>query len=124
MIAPITFVAITPPGVRRPQQVDELECCHVERDAVRVEGVDHDHVVALVGPLEEAPAVVHLDLESRVARELEPPVCGLDDVRVELDGRDLDVAPVAPEPLLRRAPPRPTIRIFFAFGLYARPRWR
>jgi hypothetical protein len=75
----------------------------VERDAVRVEGVDHDHVIAVVVPLQEPATVVHVDDDARAPRQLEPLVGGRDDLRVELDGRDLDVLEVAEEPLLRRA---------------------
>ncbi len=82
-------------------QLDELQRRQVERHAVGVEGVDHDHVVALVVALQEASAVVDLDREARVARQLEPAVRGRHDLGIELDGRDLQVVEVAPHALWR-----------------------
>ena len=67
MIAPITFVAIDAAGREAlVHELDELERRQVERDAVGVEGVDHDHVAPLVVSLEEPAAVVDLDVEARV----------------------------------------------------------
>ena len=81
-------------------QLRELESRHVEGNAVRVEGVDHDHVEPLVGSLQEPPPVVDHDGQPRVARQVEPPVRDVDDRRVELDRRHVDVAEVAPDPFL------------------------
>ena len=122
VIAPITFVATTPPGCESlAHQLDELERRQVERHAVGVEGVDHDHVVALVVALQEAPAVVDLDREARVARQLEPAVRGRHDLGIELDGRDLQVVEVAPHALGRGCAPEPDDEDLLRVGLVRQP---
>ena len=124
VIAPMTFVAITPPGVRRSRISSTNSSVEVEGDAVRVEGVDHDHVVLLVVALQEPAAVVDLDVDARVAREREPLVGRLDDlgssstvvISTSLKSRQIRFGTAAP--------PSPTTRTFFASGLYASPTWR
>ena len=99
------------------EELRELERGHVERHAVGVERVEHDHVVAVVVTLQVATAVVDLDVDAAVAWQREPAVRGLDDGGIELDHRYLHIAEVPPDALRRRGPPRPITRIRFASGL-------
>ena len=75
----------------------------VERDRVGVERVDHDHVPLLLVARQPLPPVVGVDGESRAARELEPAIRGVDDLRIELGHLQPQVREVTPHPLRRRA---------------------
>ena len=103
--APITFVTMTPPGASRlARELEELARGEVERDRVRVERVDHDHVPALVVPRQPAPAVVDVDAEPRDrAAARTSGTRDFDHLGVELDDLQLDAREVAPDPLRRRA---------------------
>ena len=99
------FTTTTPPG--REALADELEELvrrEVERDRVGVERVDHDHVPLLLMARQPLPPVVGVDGEPGTARELEPAIRGVDDLRIELDHLQPQLREVAPHPLRRRAP--------------------
>ena len=94
----------TPPGASRERdEREELLRDEVRRDRVGEEGVDHDHVPALLVAGEEPPPVADVDLQPRVAGQPEVPVGDVDDHGIELDRVQPQLREVAPHPLLRRA---------------------
>ena len=87
----------------RAREREELLRDEVGGDRVGEEGVDHDHVPALLVAGEESSPVADVDLQPRVARQPEVLVRHVDDDRIELDRLQLQLREVAPHPLLRGA---------------------
>ena len=104
-------------GEPRASELEELLRGEMERDRVRVERVDHDRVPRPLVLREEAPTVLDVDLEARVARELEEAVGDVDDVGIDLDHVDRTAGKSRHIRFGAEPPPRPTKRMFCACGL-------